>query len=124
LHRLSLGLKLGASALALGTILYSSNAQAQFAPAGSEFRVNDYTSSNQERPAVAMDSDGDYVVVYEGYGAADVLHNVIYARRYNASGVAQGVEFKVSNNTGYAFHANPSVAMDSDGFCRNLSSLY
>ena len=33
------------------------------APQGGEFRVNTYTPDGQDAPAVAMDADGDFVVV-------------------------------------------------------------
>ena len=34
---------------------------------GSEFQVNTYTTSYQERPSVAMDSAGDFVVAWESF---------------------------------------------------------
>jgi hypothetical protein len=40
-------------------------------PAGGEFKVNTYTRYNQYFPVVAMDSDGDFVVVWEGYRKND-----------------------------------------------------
>jgi hypothetical protein len=114
LHRLSLGLKLSGTALALGTVLYSSNAQAQFATAGSEFLVNTYTTNGQETSTVAMDSDGDFVVVWQSNVGQDGSGAGVYAQRYNSSGVAQGSEFKVNSYT-TAYQSSPSVAMDSDG---------
>ena len=35
---------------------------------GSEFQVNVYTSNGQNRPAVALDSDGDFVVAWQSNG--------------------------------------------------------
>jgi phosphoheptose isomerase len=81
---------------------------------GSEFQVNSYETNDQAYPAVAMDADGDFVVAwqsdqegaYGGYG--------VYARRYNAAGVAQGTEFQINTYTSYD-QAAVSVAMDADG---------
>ncbi|MDZ4686728.1 MAG: cadherin repeat domain-containing protein, partial [Planctomycetaceae bacterium] len=85
---------------------------------GSEFRVNTHTTGAQqtfgEAPqSVAMDADGDYVVTWSGNGPAGDFDG-IYARRYNAAGVAQGIEFQVNTyTTGSQF--NSTVAMDADG---------
>ncbi|HZF57487.1 MAG TPA: hypothetical protein VEZ19_03325, partial [Rubrobacter sp.] len=68
---------------------------AQAAPAGGEFQVNTYTTSNQENPSVAMDSDGDFVVTWTSNGQ-DGSDNGIYGQRYNAAGEAQGAEFQVN----------------------------
>jgi hypothetical protein len=95
-------------------VLYSSNAHAQFATAGSEFLVNTYTTSRQQASTVAMDSDGDFVVVWQSGGSQDGSGAGVYAQRYNSSGVAQGSEFKVNSYT-TAYQSSPSVAMDSDG---------
>ncbi|NUQ35621.1 MAG: hypothetical protein HUU29_11860 [Planctomycetaceae bacterium] len=61
---------------------------------------------------VAMDADGDYVVVWEAY--ADSYGSGIFARRYNSSGEAQGAPFQV-NTTESGYQSNPDVAMDADG---------
>jgi hypothetical protein len=82
-------------------------------PVGGEFRVNTYTTGAQNQPAIAMDSEGDFVVVWHtnfqdgwGYG--------IYAQRYDNTGMPQGAEFKVNTFTNYT-QKQPAVAMDSDG---------
>ncbi len=49
----------------------------------SEFRVNSYTTNQQELPAVAMDSEGDFVVTWQSFGQGGSEYGV-YARRYNA----------------------------------------
>ena len=84
-----------------------------FASAGSEFRVNTYTTSNQELPAVAMDAAGDSVVVWASTGE-DGSGYGIYGQRYNAAGVAQGTEFRVNSYT-TDNQLWPSVAMDAKG---------
>ena len=80
---------------------------------GSEFLVNTYTTGHQTSPSVAMDSDGDFVVVWESYGQ-DGSSSGIYGQRYNAAGVAQGSEFPVNTYT-TSRQDDPSVAMDADG---------
>ncbi len=83
---------------------------------GSEFQINSHTTNQQRLPDVAMDSDGDFVVVWESYddGVQDGNFAGIYAQRYNADGVAQGDEFRVNSYT-TDIQCAPSVAIDSDG---------
>lgn len=82
--------------------------------AGPEIAVNTFTTGSQALPAIAVDGDGDFVVVWEteGEGAAGV--NDIFARRYNSSGVAQGVPFRVNSYTTNNQH-RPAIASDADG---------
>jgi hypothetical protein len=56
---------------------------------GSEFRVNNYTTSVRRNPAAAMDSDGDFVFTWTGYGDQDSSNAGIFAKRYNSSGFPQ-----------------------------------
>ena len=91
----------------------SSVAMADFVASGSEFRVNTYTTNNQETPWVAMDANGNFVIVWasanqdgSGYG--------VYAQRYDRFGVVQGAEYRVNTYTTNG-QLNPSVAMDAEG---------
>ncbi|MEM8601159.1 MAG: T9SS type A sorting domain-containing protein [Bacteroidota bacterium] len=77
-----------------------------------DFAVNTYTTGNQRLPAVAMDADGDFVIVWSGESSGD--SNGIVAQRYAADGTPQGSEFQVNIVTG-SNQARPSVAMDDDG---------
>ena len=80
-----------------------------------EFLVNTYTTGQQERPSVAMDSGGDFVIAWGTQSESSQLDAYeIRAQRYNSSAMAQGGEFEVNSN---AIHgqANPSIAMDSAG---------
>jgi hypothetical protein len=83
------------------------------APDGAEFRVNTFTTSDQGVPAIAVDADGDCVVVWESF-AQDGSGRGIYAQRYNAAGVPQGPEFRVNTST-TGDQRFPAVAMDADG---------
>jgi len=83
------------------------------APAGTEFRVNTYTTSPQSSPAVASDGSGNFVVVWESY-TQDGSSYGVFGQRFNASGIPQGSEFQVNTyTTGYQF--NPVVASDENG---------
>jgi hypothetical protein len=67
-------------------------------PWGSEFRVNSYTGGAQRAPAVALDELGNMIVVWHSDGQDGSLDG-IYAKRYNASGATNGVEFRVNTYT-------------------------
>jgi hypothetical protein len=53
------------------------------APAGSEFRVNTFTTALQGYPAVAADAAGDYVVAWQSNGQTNSYN--IYAQRLRAA---------------------------------------
>ena len=75
--------------------------------------MNATVANDQKVPSVAMDVDGDFVVVWEGVSAANGKE--IYARRYQADGTpeVQG-EFVVNTNSN-GDEKNPFVAMDDAG---------
>lgn len=78
-----------------------------------EFQVNTYTSGRQNNPAIAMDDDGNFVIVWTSSGQ-DGSSGGVFAQRFLASGVPQGSEFQVNTyTTGNQY--SPAVAMDSDG---------
>jgi hypothetical protein len=80
---------------------------------GSEFRVNTFTTNLQISPVIAMDTDGDFVVVWESQNQ-DGSSSGVYAQRYSAAGVAQGTELRVNSQTS-GLQGSPSVAMDTVG---------
>ncbi|MEM6697702.1 MAG: T9SS type A sorting domain-containing protein [Bacteroidota bacterium] len=80
---------------------------------GGEFQVNTYTTGSQEDASVAMDADGNFVVVWESY-QQDGSSRGIYGQRYNSDGTENGGEFRVNTFT-FSVQDNPSVAMDADG---------
>jgi hypothetical protein len=80
---------------------------------GSQIHVNTYLSDNQRNPQVAMAGNGSFVVVWES-NSQDGSSYGIYAQRYDASGGAQGSEFRV--NTGITYdQKEAAVAMDATG---------
>ncbi len=80
---------------------------------GGEFQVNTFTQSDQGNPSVAMDMDGDFVVVWQS-SFQDGSEYGIYGQRYDANGTAQGNEFRINTTTNMD-QRNPSVAIDADG---------
>lgn len=83
-------------------------------PVGEEFRVNSYTTFSQRSPDVAMDADGDFVIVWMNYLQEYGSEIEIYGQRFNSNGVPQGAEFQVNTYTSN-IQEFPSVAMDKDG---------
>ena len=82
-------------------------------PRGDEFRVNTFTQGQQRSPAIAIDADGDFVVTWESFFQDGSAYG-IYAQRYDAAGVAQGLEFRVNTYTTWDQRL-PAVGMDDGG---------
>ena len=88
-----------------------------FNPYGSavtnEFLVNAYGQNNQTNPDVAMDADGNFVVIWQSE-KQDGNQWGIYGQRYNAAGNKVGSEFLINTRTEDK-QQDPSVAMDLAG---------
>ena len=82
---------------------------------GDEFQVNTETRSYQSGPSVAVDDDGDFVVVWKSENLLQDGDDAgVFGQRYDRSGVPQGGEFQVNSfTTGDQWF--PDVAMDADG---------
>ena len=65
---------------------------------GSEFRVNSYTTGRQQRPAVAADGRGNFVVVWDSDGQDGSSYGV-FGRRFTGAGDPMGAEFRVNTYT-------------------------
>lgn len=89
---------------ATGTALGSDQAVPTTAISLSTFSTN---------PTVAMDASGNYVVAWENFDDVNGDED-IYARRFDASGVASGADFTV-NATLTNDQASPALAMNSGG---------
>ncbi len=92
--------------------IYTQRYNAAGLPQGDEFLVNTYSTGSQGRPSVAMDANGNFVVVWGGAGPSDSAG--IHAQRYDAAGTPQGGEFRVNTYT-TGSQGRLSVAMDADG---------
>lgn len=77
-----------------------------------EFVVNSYQPSAQSNSSVSMAEDGRFVIAWEGNGSEDA--EGIYARRFEANGVANGGQIFV-NASSAGSQENPTVSMNSAG---------
>jgi hypothetical protein len=102
------------------TNLFSIQAQrfdASGAPQGDQFQVNTYTTYSQRAPAVGIDDQGAFIVVWESEGSSgtDTSDLSVQGRFYDASGNPVGGEFQVNTYTSYE-QISPSVsAIDAEG---------
>lgn len=91
---------------------------------GSEWVVNQANLYNQTRPALTALAGGGFVIAWVSESIRGVDTNVtetfsdtyavdIFARRYDAAGVAAGNEFKVNSQPYYC--SNPALAATADG---------
>src|SRR5207253_11488190 len=93
--------------------VYARRYSAAGVPLGGEFRVNAYTTGDQERSRVAVDAAGDFVVAWQsdlqdgsGYG--------VFAQRYSATGLPLGGEFRANTFT-TDYQGFPAVGMSAAG---------
>lgn len=78
-----------------------------------EFQVNTHTTWDQKDAAVAMDRQGNFIVVWNSY-RQDGDSGGIFGQRFSATGEPLGSEFQI-NTTTSGNQASPSVAMDAAG---------
>jgi len=79
-------------------------------PQGPEFQVNTYISDHQMQPAVAVQSEGDFLVVWTSQGQ-DGDRTGIYGQRFDRSGNFLGPEFRI-NFTRVGRQERPALAKD------------
>ena len=80
-----------------------------------EFRANSYTPSDQSTAAVAMEANGDFVVVWSGGGDQDgSASGRLRAGASTSAGVAQATEFLVNSTTAES-QSQPSIAINTVG---------
>ncbi len=77
------------------------------------FRINSDTVGPQAHPSVAMDSEGDFVIVWSSLSQSGNNSDIV-GQRYTAGGAAAGTEFQITSNT-TTNQITPSVAMDGAG---------
>ncbi|HSQ54628.1 MAG TPA: hypothetical protein VLM40_02700, partial [Gemmata sp.] len=89
-------------------------------PAG-EFQVNTVSDTNQVEPSIAMNAAGQFVVAWVSDHNQDIVdgENIdteksIFARWFDAAGVASGPEFLVNTYTKDA-QEHPAVGIDKSG---------
>ena len=69
-------------------------------PAGDEFLVNQTTQNYQTWPSVDMNSDGEFVVVWQNQTRESDYFSSVWARRFDAGGAPLGDEFAVDAGAG------------------------
>jgi hypothetical protein len=78
-----------------------------------EFQVNTRTSNNQANPAIAMDVDGNFVIIWSSYNQ-DGNSNGIFGQRFDPNCSPVGDEFQI-NTTISGNQTESSVAMNAAG---------
>ncbi len=83
---------------------------------GNQFQVNDYTTSHQQHPTLAVDGQGNFVVVWDSRGSygTDADLASIQAQRFDATGTPQGDQFQVNSYT-TGLQYRPAVGVDVTG---------
>ena len=102
--------------------VYGQRYSASGAAAGSEFRVNTFTSGTQANASVAALDDGGFVVTWLSFNQ-DGNGFGIYGQRYGVSGAAVGAEFRVNTFTGNNQELPSVIALDDGGFVVTWMSL-
>jgi Ca2+-binding RTX toxin-like protein len=96
-----------------GTGVFAQRFDRNGALLGAEFRVNTRTENDQSAPVVAMNSRGEFVVVWVSDRQGGSGEGV-FGQRYNSSGIAIGAEFQVGTEPDDN-QTNPAVAIDDSG---------
>ena len=97
-----------------GNGIYAQRYNAAGVAQGVEFRVNATTTGSQSSPAVAMSASGSFAITWTSGGQDPDGSSGVYGQRYNASGGAQGGEFRVNSYTTGAQQLS-AIAMDATG---------
>ena len=81
---------------------------------GSQLAVNSYKTGNQASPTVAMEADGDFLIVWQDEGGHDSSGCGVYAQQYHDTGSRWGGEYRVNTFTA-GDQRSADVAVDSAG---------
>jgi len=99
--------------LAIIGLFFTLNSAAQLVVSGSETLVNSTTAKNQVRPSVAIDTGGNYVIVWSSF-EEDGDDYGIYGQGYTNGGATNGAQFNLSP-TSTDGQTYPDIAMDASG---------
>jgi len=94
-----------------GYAIYARRYNSAGVPVSNEFRVNTITIGDQRYPAVAMQSNGAFVITWQ---SPDSNLDGVFARQYNSAGQPIGPVFPV-NTTATDDQTRPRVAVDTTG---------
>jgi hypothetical protein len=81
---------------------------------GTEFVANTYTTNDQSVPQVAVQPNGNFVVVWQSDNNQDGDDDGIFGQRFDSTGAQVGTEFQVNTFTS-GHQENPAVAVDPAG---------
>ncbi|PYE82187.1 calcium-binding protein, partial [Pseudoroseicyclus aestuarii] len=96
-----------------GTAVMARLFAADGTPSGADFRVNNYTASDQSQPAVTALPGGGFAVVWTSH-QQDGQGDGIYMQRYGADGAPAGGEVQVSSDAPHDQNA-PDIVVSPDG---------
>ncbi len=82
---------------------------------GGEIRINSYTTSYQVHPAVAMQPDGSFMVAWVSMNEQEGELYDIYARAFDANGVANGQDILVNKKSIAGWQQEVSIAAAENG---------
>lgn len=106
---------LAASWLACGVALDGHAVAAELSTNGGEFQVNTYTAYTQYHARGAADPQGNFVVLWGGFGSAGFASfQDVHGRRYDVRGSALDDQFQVNTQT-VGDQRDPDVAIAPDG---------
>jgi hypothetical protein len=81
-------------------------------PLGDQFRVNSYTTASQSAPAIAMDEQSNFIVVWSG--PDDGGESEVSAQGFNSAGLPDGSQLRVNTYT-TSGQGLARIAIDNDG---------
>lgn len=116
---------LGLAVAITGGSGYVNEVQAQCGTLTAETQVNIFATDDQRNPDVAMDANGNYVVVWDSdtgeytysgcAGYYGYYGSSIFARIFDSNGVPTSSEILIAAPTTSSYHDDPSISMDANG---------
>jgi hypothetical protein len=94
--------------------IYAQRYDSNGVPQGGEFQPTPTADDHQRNPAVAMDANGEFVIVWESRGQDANFSYGIFGQKYDSTGATVGAEFQ-ANTTVANEQIRPSVGVDADG---------
>lgn len=105
----------------LGNGIYAQRYDAAGVAVGSEFRVNTYTTDDQNFAQSAALADGGFLITWSSLGQDGNGYGV-YAQRYDAAGAVVGDEFRVNTYTASRQVYSTATSLGDGGFLVTWSS--
>ncbi len=100
--------------IASALVLVTGAAAQPVIPLGEDFQVNNSTTSYQTAAALAVDSSGEFVVVWVDYSGQDGDGTGVFSRRFDSAGQAFDTEVLVNSYT-TGGQRLPAVAVEGGG---------